>query len=49
MAAATDQVMAQKFEANKAGFGLLSKTRQEIAAMVPNDGASQDMSKSVPG
>ena len=35
MAVATDQQIKTKFESNTEGFALLSKTRQELAAMIP--------------
>lgn len=35
MAVATDTQIKTKFDANTAGFALLSKTRQEIASMIP--------------
>lgn len=35
MAVATDDQISSKFNANKDGFSLLSKTRQELAAMIP--------------
>jgi len=35
MAQATDVQIKQKFEANKAGFALLGKTRQELGASIP--------------
>ena len=36
MAVATDTQIKTKFEANTEGFALLSKTRQEIASMIPS-------------
>ena len=35
MAKGTDVNIKQKFEANKAGFQLLSKTRQDLASTIP--------------
>ena len=39
MAVATDTQITTKYEANKDGFVLLSKTRAEISAMIPQSGA----------
>ncbi len=48
-AAATDLNIKQKFEANKQGFGMLSKSRQDIAALIPAAaaGASIDQNPAV--
>jgi len=35
MAVATDNQLKTKFDSNQQGFALLSKTRQELAAMIP--------------
>ena len=35
MAQATDGQIKQKFEANKAGFALLGKTRQDLGSTIP--------------
>lgn len=35
MAVATDTQIKTKFESNEQGFRLLSKTRQELSAMIP--------------
>jgi len=43
MAVATDREIKTKFEANTAGFALLSKTRQEIASMIPQSAQAQDI------
>lgn len=40
MAVATDTQISTKYEANKEGFQLLSKTRQDIAAMIPQSAAA---------
>ena len=41
-AGVTDDQINQKFSANQEGFALLSKTRAELAAMVPvSQGAAQ--------
>lgn len=40
MAVATDQQIKTKFESNTEGFALLSKTRQELAAMIPQSAAA---------
>lgn len=40
MAVATDQQITTKYEANREGFELLSKTRQDIASMIPQSASS---------
>ena len=40
MAGATDAQIKQKFESNKSSFDLLSKTRADVAAMIPKSATS---------
>lgn len=43
-AAVTDQQILTKFDANKQGFALLAKTRQDIASLIPQQQNGQDLS-----
>jgi len=43
MAQATDGAISQKYESNKAGFALLSKTRQDLASQIPQTAGAGDL------
>ena len=43
MAVATDTQIKSMFERNAEGFALLSKTRQELAGMIPQSAGAQDV------
>jgi len=44
-ASLTDQQILAKYETNKKGFSLLSKSRGDLAAMIPASANSQDVSQ----
>merc|ERR1712127_528719 len=41
----TDQQILGKYEANKQGFALISKSRGDLSAMIPASGGGQDISQ----
>ena len=45
MAVATDTQIKSMFERNTEGFALLSKTRQELAGMIPQSAGAQDVAQ----